>query len=43
MCQACPLDKYLQLIQEGETEAEVEREIDAEDRNLRNLLGVWLI
>ena len=32
-------DVYLRMIQEGKTEEEVEKEIDEEDRNLKNLLG----
>ena len=32
-------DVYLRMIQEGKTEEEIEREIDEEDRKLRNLLG----
>lgn len=32
-------DVYLRMLQEGKTEKEVEKKIDEEDRNLRNLLG----
>lgn len=32
-------DVYLRMIQEGKTEEEVEKEIDEEDRNLKNLLS----
>ena len=32
-------DVYLRMIQKEKTEEEVEKEIDEEDRNLKNLLG----
>lgn len=36
-------DVYLRMIQEGKTEEEVEKEIDEEDRSLKNLLGDSLV